>query len=769
MKFYKGAWVLEKGVEINYCNQIRQIKINEDKTQVYLYAIVDKNDQRAVGGCMFEIFISAPQKDVFRITAHHFRGGVKNEPAFDLNLANLPMEVEEKEGTIYISNGSCSLVIQKNPASIKMFQNGKELVRVSERFGSCMLSYIQKDEKPYMCANFDVAPNENIYGLGEQFTPFIKNGQVVEMWNEDGGTCTNIAYKSIPFYVSTAGYGVFINDSGKVSFEVCSESVTKAQVSTPGQKIDVMLIGGGDIKSVISNYTLITGRPPLVPAWTFGLWLTSSFTTSYEKQTVMSFINGMKQRDIPFSVFHIDCFWMKENEWCGFEWDEDAFPNVEQFISEIKNQGLKLCLWINPYIGQKSPTFFEAAEAGYLLKRNDGSVWQWDMWQSGMGIVDFTNPQAVEWYKNKLRKLLDLGVDAFKTDFGERIPTDCIYYDNSNTEKMHNYYTLLYNKAVYEVLEERYGKNNACLFARSATVGCQKYPVHWGGDSMSTFPSMYESLRGGLSLSMSGFAYWSHDIGGFEGTCSYGLFKRWLAFGLLSSHSRLHGSINYKVPWLYGEESVEVCRRFAKLKNSLMPYIYAQAVYASQTGIPMMRPMAMEFNGDIAAEYCDKQYMFGDSILVAPIFNEEGYADVYLPKGSWTNYFTGEVISGEKYVRVSCDYMQIPMFIKNNTLLTVGFNEDTPDYDYAKDLTVKAYCIDNKTSREVYDTNGNLIGQIHVERNGNKLKVKVDGDISQINLVLVGITTCKAVNGEKVLVQGNDSHINITKEAEIEI
>jgi alpha-D-xyloside xylohydrolase len=235
----------------------------------------------------------------------------------------------------------------------------------------------------------------------------------------------------------------------------------------------------------------------------------------------------MADYDIPLSVFHFDCFWMKEYHWCDFTWDPDVFPDAPGMLNDLKERGLKISVWINPYIAQASPLFAEGKAAGYLLKRPNGEVWQWDLWQPGMAIVDFTNPDAAQWFAGKLRALLDMGVDCFKTDFGERIPTDVVYHDGSDPELMHNYYTHLYNECVFDLLREVKGDGEAVLFARSATAGGQQFPVHWGGDSTSSFPSMAESLRGGLSLGLSGFAFWSHDIGGFEGTPDPAVFKRW--------------------------------------------------------------------------------------------------------------------------------------------------------------------------------------------------------------------------------------------------
>jgi alpha-D-xyloside xylohydrolase len=362
----------------------------------------------------------------------------------------------------------------------------------------------------------------------------------------------------------------------------------------------------------------------------------------------------MEERKIPLSVFHFDCYWMTDNEWCNFEWDKKMFPDIDHQLKTMKeDHNLKICVWINPYIGQKSPLFKEGKEKGYLLKRPNGNVWQWDMWQAGLAIVDFTNPDAYKWYQDKLRALLDQGVDCFKTDFGERIPLDVEYFDGSDPLRMHNYYAYLYNKCVFELLEEYKGKNKALVFARSATAGGQKFPVHWGGDCISNYSSMAESLRGGLSFCLSGFGFWSHDISGFEGTAKADVYKRWAAFGLLSTHSRLHGSNSYRVPWLFskegeenGEESVAVVKAFSELKCSLMPYIFSSAVNTHKTGIPTMRAMVLEFTDDICCEDLDKQYMLGDSLMVAPVFREDGNVTYYLPEGEWTHLLSNEVKIG---------------------------------------------------------------------------------------------------------------------------
>ncbi len=405
-------------------------------------------------------------------------------------------------------------------------------------------------------------------------------------------------------------------------------------------------------------------------------------------------------------------------------------------LARLHERGLKVCVWINPYIAQRSALFDEGMAGGYLLKRTDGTVWQWDMWQAGMGIVDFTNPAARAWFAAKLDALMEMGVDAFKTDFGERIPVEEVaWFDGSDPRKMHNYYAQIYNQTVFEAIKARRGEGDAVVFARAATAGGQQFPVHWGGDCTATFESMAESLRGGLSLHLSGFGFWSHDIGGFEqaslsageraGVRGADVYKRWCAFGLLSSHSRLHGSTSYRVPWAYDEEAVQVLAKFTRLKASLMPYLYQAAVQAHQVGMPMLRAMMLAFPGDPACETLDRQYMLGDSLLVAPVLREDSIVEYYLPAGTWTNFLTDEVVTGGSWRREKVDYLSIPLWVPENSVIPVGARDDRPDYDYAEGLTLHIFNLSDgaKVDATVPDTLGDSRAVFHVERQGQALKV----------------------------------------------
>jgi alpha-D-xyloside xylohydrolase len=668
MKFTNGFWLLREGVSLSKAVQLQKAE-HESQSLDLLYAtkkIEHRGNTLNIG--TVGVQVDSPLLDVIRLRVTHLKGG-KTPLRFALNEEKPAVQITENS----FSSGNLTAKFS-NEFGIEWFGHGKKIATQDDKG----LFYAKAPEGNFIAAQMPIGVGEQIYGLGERFTAFVKNGQSVDVWNEDPGTNTDQAYKNIPFYVSNNGYGVFVNHTGRVSFEVGSETVNKVQFSVAGEELEYLVIYGPTPKEILSKYTALTGRAPLLPKWSFGLWLSTSFVTDYDEKTVSSFIQGMKERDIPLSVFHFDCFWMREYQWCDFQWDPRVFPDPQGMLSRLKQDGLRISLWINPYIGQASPLFDEAKKQGYLLKRADGSVWQWDLWQAGNAIVDFTNPGAREWFQSKLRPLLEMGVDCFKTDFGERIPTDVVYHDGSDPEQMHNLYTQLYNQTVWQVLKE-HRQNDAIVFARSATVGGQTMPVHWGGDNSSKFESMAESLRGGLSLGLSGFGYWSHDIGGFEGNPDPAVFKRWVAFGLLSSHSRLHGNESVRVPWAFDDEAVAVTRKFTKLKASLMPYLYEVAKEVAETGVPMMRAMFLEFPEDRTCHNVDQQYMLGPNLLVAPVFNAEGKVQFYLPQGKWTNFFTKHEVDGGRWITEQHGFDSLPLYVREGAEIKLG-RDDTFDY-----------------------------------------------------------------------------------------
>jgi len=664
MKFTNGFWLMREGFSATYAVQTYSAEADKQKLSVKATTKFVKHRGDTLNAATLDVHLDSPLEGVIRVRVEHHTGAT---PAITFPVAGVPTGSASVTGTnASFTSGALSAKVTTGESwNLEFEANGKTIAHQRAR----SLAIIDDPTGVHhLSVQLSLGVGENVYGLGERFTSFVKNGQTIEIWNEDGGTSSEQAYKNIPFYLTNGGYGVFINHTGKVSMEVASEAVEKVQFSVERQDVEYLVIYGPTPKEILTKYTALTGRAPLLPEWSFGLWLSTSFVTDYDEATVKSFIDEMKTRDIPLSVFHFDCFWMREFQWCDFAWDPRTFPDPAGMLKRLKADGLKISLWINPYIGQASPLFAEARDLGYLLKREDGSTWQWDLWQAGNAIVDFTNPAAVAWFQSKLRPLLEMGVDCFKTDFGERIPTDVVYHDGSNPEQMHNLYTQLYNKAVFDLLKE-HSEKDAIVFARSATVGGQTMPVHWGGDNTSSFESMAESLRGGLSLGLSGFGYWSHDIGGFEGNPDPAVFKRWVAFGLLSSHSRLHGNESVRVPWAFDEEAVEVTRKFAHLKQKLMPYLMDTMRNVNATGAPMMRAMLVEFPEDRTCWTLDQQYMLGPDLLVAPVFNAHGTVEFYLPAGIWTNFFTGASIDGGRWVTETHGFDSLPLYVRAGSQL----------------------------------------------------------------------------------------------------
>ncbi|KAB6776534.1 alpha-xylosidase [Bifidobacterium longum] len=588
MKFTNGYWMIRDGVDALYAREAYELAADATTESLNVLAptSVVRGRYDTLNLPTFNVDITTPAEGVIRVCAEHWQGATEY-PGFPLNAdepgnrdyvtvqanGNGDGEVGVNGADVTLTTGGLTVKVVKGApwnltfigedGKVLTESAGKSLGRfklgaesnvtaqpVSE-FGVTMDGSARDESDVFIAIQLHLSVGEDVYGLGERFGAYVKNGQSVDIWNEDGGTASEQGYKDIPFYMTSNGYGVLVNNRGHVSFEIGSENT---------------------------------------------------------EATINSFIDGMAERDIPLAAFHYDCYWMREFHWCDFEWDKRFFGDIESTLKRLHE------------------------DKGYLVRKPNGEVWQTDFWQAGMGLVDFTNPAAREWFKDKVKALLNQGVDAIKTDFGERIPRDVVWYDGSPKLSMHNWYTQLYNQAVFEAIEETYGKGNACLYARSATVGGQQQPVHWGGDCESTFNGMAQSLRAGLSLTSSGFGFWSHDIGGFEGAFpDPAVYKRWVAFGMLGSHSRLHGSTVYRVPWLFDEEdekngvalvpgqtAVDVVREFTKLKLELMPYVYQLGLQPHVNGTPVMRSMFVEFPDDPACRTLDRQYMFGPSMLVAP-------------------------------------------------------------------------------------------------------------------------------------------------------
>ena len=726
MKFTEGMWRIRNGATINWMSHVERVQVHDNSEVDLLLTKPQRSRGDKLNTPTVSAHIRSPLEGVIAAKFTHWAGEEDLGPHFPLFETKPNVQVKYEKGkAVEFSTGALDLAIKTAPNELELTYacgpkrlTGQSFRSIAFASSSDTPKYrigegMYADQDNYMLLELDLSVHEKIYGLGERFGPLVKNGQVVDIWNEDGGTSSELTYKNIPFYMSSRGYGVFINSPSKVMLEVQAERTTRVNIAIQGETLEYMIINGPTTKDVLNRYTALTGRPGLPPAWSYGLWLTTSFTTSYDEKTVTSFLDGFKARSIPLNVFHFDCFWMKSFQWCDFEFDGENFADAAGYLQRLKQRGMKICVWINPYVGQASPLFEEGKKKGYFIMRADTvrqTVWQTDNWQAGMAVVDFTNPAAGKWYACHLKRLVDLGVDAFKTDFGERIPFhphQVKYHDGSDSVRMHNFYAYLYNKLVYETMQS-HGKES-CLFARAATAGGQQFPVHWGGDCESTFEAMAETLRGGLSLSLSGFAFWAHDIGGFEGLPDPALYKRWVQFGLLGSHSRLHGSSSYRVPWIYdatkypGEDEAcsKVLRDSVARKFALMPYLLRLALEGHLKGTPVMRAMFLEFGeSDPNSWNLDTQYMLGSELLVAPVFDKGGEVTFYVPFSGYTADVAGSRSKWRSLLDRTKSYEEgrwytethgfdsLPILLRPGAVVPFNPSLTAPDGDVVKGLQV---------------------------------------------------------------------------------
>ncbi|KAK4501016.1 hypothetical protein PRZ48_006822 [Zasmidium cellare] len=755
MKFRDGMWLQAPDKRVEYAEEIYSITERENKKLSLLCPTAHIHSRGdTLNRPTLTVDLEAVVDGIISVEVTHWHGAVNRGPHFDLFPGGRPSveaSIEKNDaGTTLVSGGIAATVTsQPHTFDIRFHSaDGKHRLTsllnrsvglaYSPATSSPMDTADMRDFKHYILTQTTLGVGEQVYGLGERFGALNKVGQSISLWNADGGTSSDQAYKNVSFWLSNKGYGVFIDAPERVELEVGSERCCRVQTSVEGQRLKWYIIYGPTPKEVLSRYATLTGKPNKVPAWSFGLWLSTSFTTEYDEKTVNGFLEGMREREIPVQVFHYDCFWMRGFHWCDFEFMSSHFPDPKSQIARLKESGLitKVSVWINSYLGQASPVFKEAAEKGYLLKRKNGDIFQWDLWQAGMGIVDFTNPEACTWFVECLKKLFDTGVDTIKTDFGERIPTQDVQWHDPKVDpaKMHNYYAFIYNKLVFEALQDRYGKDEAVLFARSACAGTQRFPVHWGGDCESTFEAMAESLRGGISLGLSGFSSWSVDIGGFEGYPDAAIYKRWVQFGLLCSHSRLHGSNSYRVPWLIDDDDKSeqgcsaVLRKFTQLKCCLMPYLYSQAMESIKHGWPVsVRAMGLEFPEDRSAWSCDQQFMLGSSILVAPVFDESGDVEFYLPRGTWTSFWDDKTVKGPQWVREKHDFDTLPLYVREGTILVLGRpGEKRTTYNWTspEEHEVRLYEPRANSRFSLYNAEGNLVTVLEAEENRGVWNVK---------------------------------------------
>lgn len=590
------------------------------------------------------------------------------------------IEIKEDDESIYVNTRSLLITIKKDPWNISIRNKNGDLLlnqytssRNTERpvmkYEQPPFGYMYDIEKKdnYACELIEIANDEHFYGLGEGFMAVDKKGQDLNLWNTNGLGCnTNRTYKNVPFLISTKGYGLFVHTGNGLNANIGQRFSKAYSLVTDDEEMDYFFINGPDITTILQGYTWLTGKAPLPPKWSYGFWISK---ISYgSRREVEELAIRFREEEIPCDVIHIDTNWFEHDWLCDYSFSKTRFPDPADMINKLKEQGFRITLWQMPYI-ENNPdhpnwVYEEGVRKGYFAVRPDGIS------DFPHKLIDLSNPHAVEWYKNKLlRPLLEMGVAAIKVDFGESIPTN-YHFAGAEGKEMHNLYSLLYNKVVYEITKEVHG-DQGIIWARSGWAGSQRYPVHWGGDPDVDYHGLAATIRAGLSIGLSGFPFWSHDIGGFNALTDPEVYVRWMQVGCFSSHIRAHGHVT-REPWDFGAEAQRISKEYLQLRYRLMPYIYSQAYLSAETSIPMFRALVIEFQQDRNVYAIDDTYMFGDSFLVAPILDSTNQRDLYLPEGLWTDYWTGKLIEGGRWYNIKADLETLPLYIRENAIIPMG-------------------------------------------------------------------------------------------------
>ena len=529
---------------------------------------------------------------------------------------------------------------------------------------------------------FFLSPGERIYGCGESFTSLNKVGQKVHLYVTDPqGPETDGMYKPVPFYFSNRGYGIFMHTSAPATCDFGASYIGAQRLFMADETMDFFIFLG-EPKDILDEYTNLTGKSPMLPLWTFGTWM--SRITYFSQQEGLDIAAKLRENRIPADVIHFDTGWFGVDWQCDYEFAHDRFPNPVAMLKKLKKEGFHTCLWQLPYFTPKNRYFKELVDNNMHVRNAMGGMPYED------AVLDLSNQQTVKWYQDKIAHLIQQGVGAIKCDFGEAAPFNGLYASGKTGLYEHNLYPLRYNKALWEAVRDNAGEG--VIWARSAWAGSQRYPLHWGGDAATNDIGMMGDLRGGLSLGLSGFSFWSHDMGGFVTASPEDIYRRWLPFGFLSSHTRAHGAPPTE-PWLISESFTDAFRRCAEMKYALMPYVYAQAKDCSNRGLPMLRALFVEFPHDAGAWLVEDEYMFGSQILVAPLMESGTSRTCYLPQGKWIDYQTGKVYEGG-YQHITAGEIPCIILVRDGSLIPhVPVAQSTDKIDWSK-MELKAYKAD---------------------------------------------------------------------------
>ena len=672
------------------------IEWHQTGTEFQFQCITDK-------GAKALISLEFQSNDVLRLRL--WPGGVPRKKSelllVDTNWRLPELKVKEAEDQITVSTGKLTVKVMKSPWEISLYDANGDLIFSDNRGdlkGSLEprtrpIGFVSSATGDYCGTQggFRLFPDEELYGFGEKFSEFAKRGQQVAIWNVDTGTSTSQrAYKNVPFCLSTRGYGIFVNTLYKTEWDLGSTSSVAYTFTSQDPELDIFFFYGPELSRILELFTDLTGKPFMPPKWFFGLTMSRfSYKNRQEVETVCS---KMREYNIPCDVIHLDPFWLRSMKHCDYCWDLEAFPNPEEMIAKLHAQGFKVNLWVPAWIPTDTEIFREMAEKGFLVKTKDGSPHLSQNypdiekehakgilipdWRPGTshGRPDFSNPEMVKWFKEKkLRPLIEMGVDSFLTDQSEHMTKQEILANGLTGKEMHNHYTTLFNKVFAEAFSEYAGNRDCVVVARSGYVGNQQYSVSMIGDQLSEFFSLPNALWASLSAAISGIAVSGSDIGGILSNHipTPELYVRWSQFGLLSASARCLGTTP-REPWEFGDKALKIFRKLAQFRYRLIPYLYSYGVIAHKTGMPVMRPMVLEFQNDPSTYRLGLQYMLGSELLVAPIFNETSKRDIYLPKGRWIHYWDKKEYLGPIHLNWEAPMDSIPLFVRAGAIIPLA-------------------------------------------------------------------------------------------------
>ena len=606
---------------------------------------------------------------------------------------NLGGEISTSGAAIVYKTKYGSIEIQKYPFRLVIKDaKGKVLTQTrhiidndSSQIKLLPFSFIKRGSDNSRSINpvFSLAPGERIYGCGESFTSLNKVGQKVHLSVTDPqGPESDGQYKPVPFYFSNRGYGIFMHTSAPVTCDFGASYIGAQRLFMADEQMDFFVFFG-EPKDILDEYTNITGKSPMMPLWSFGTWM--SRITYFSQQEGLEIARQLRAHKIPSDVIHFDTGWFGVDWQCDYQFAKDRFEDPVKMLKQLAKDGFHTCLWQLPYFTPKNRFFPEIVEKGLHVTNATGGMPYED------AVLDFSNPETVSWYQEKITGLLKQGVSTIKCDFGEAAPYNGFYHSGKGGLYEHNLYPLRYNKALWEAVEKQY-PGEGIIWARSAWAGSQRYALHWGGDAATNNIGMLGDLRGGLSFGLSGFSFWSHDMGGFVTASPEDIYRRWLPFGFLSSHTRAHGAPPTE-PWLISESFTEAFRDCAEMKYKLMPYVYAQAKDCSERGLPMVRALLVEFPEDPGAWLVEDEYMFGSQMLVAPLLESGNSRTVYLPKGKWIDYQNGKVYDGG-YQTIEAGKIPAIILVRDGSLIAhAPLAQRTDQIDWSK-VEMKAYKVD---------------------------------------------------------------------------